>query len=357
MAEATQKSEVKKVFSNPVRRTLDTLDFQERRRTFELDNDTAYKGLVFKLSGSFVPEWAVDTPEAHYDGIMAALIRNIDIIADGDVHKSVSTMLLHNLAQLVTGKGEQGKYKVNDTVLGVGTQAGSYQFGTTGQSVAVRESIYLPFENHLTTKPWDTYFNAMPFTKISCAVDFQDLGYLNINTVCADFVVSSHNLKLEIIAVVDDAAANDKTINPIYKQLTQPFDFENNVEDKPLDILSDKGILMGAFLEAVWIDDEGIEIIPTADEISNMFIQLKTNGSRVLVERQSLDMLMDENQNKFQLSEDLLNWAYINLLNNSQINSGIDIASLNTLKLILTTRGLTHAGRRLQLRVHQQLVA
>lgn len=343
--------------ANQTSRNIQDQDYISGRTiNIDLYRDTAYKGILFEMLGYATPSWSGGAPVADPRGLIGALISRIDIVAGDEVVKSVSPQLLKNLQKLLAGAADPVTYKVNSTSLnGSEVEGETYAFGTTGQPIAMQDSVYMSFENLLSTKPWETFFNASPYNKVTLRIEFRPIGSLDVGG--ATGFAATHALVLKSTAILDASAADPAKFPTHFRQVSVPHTFKNDLEQRPIDILPATGRLMGTFIEVVKVDDSTqIESAINRDEASKIFVELYKNGNSNEKARVSIAQLMSENRNKFPLTQGLKNWAYVNLLSNSQPESALDTTGLQSLEYRLTARGLSYSGVSYQVRFHNQLI-
>ena len=222
------------------RRRFFTAKFEENQPVnIALPRDTTLVGLHIRLKGSIKYTYS-SAPAARPEGAMDALISAIEVNTDtlGTI-KYLRPQFLH-LQQLATmGEGSRKLHSIGASATDYPTTEGPFQFGTSGQTTSINETVYLPFEQ-LFCEPGmgreTTYLNLKRVT--SANIKFYCNQFLRLNTATSTGLVidpSASSLQIEVSTVERQDVGGNVVFN-VWKQIQKTEQFSGPVNDKAIEI-------------------------------------------------------------------------------------------------------------------------
>ncbi|OFZ13452.1 MAG: hypothetical protein A2X86_10365 [Bdellovibrionales bacterium GWA2_49_15] len=311
---------------------LPTIDFVKNRRLGEtIQKSNCVKGML--ITGEFLINctWSAGAPGAPKYGALQKLLKNVVIEADKETLIKCSPLELRNTTKLVANSASQPRYQTNSTTLTASATKGLMAWGTTGQNVKVKESLYIPLECHFLTEPWLTYLNAARYDKCQVFFDFDDPTGLDEGAAATNFAVVSCTGTIDVTLVTSDEDV-DKEFE-IYRRGFSDNSFGGVTPGKRIDLKQVDGDLLGVFIEVNRVTSAGVETPVTQNEAKNMFFTLKLNGSLAKKQKMSLAQIMDENENKFPIGGSLDNFGFMTFIQGSDRNSVIKMRDYKTVDM------------------------
>lgn len=326
---------------------------------FDLPQDIVGKELLVIHDYTVTPTFASGSPSVHPRGVLHGILSSLEIARSGNdvvkVFRGVAQ--LQDQAQWIFGEACPSLYKVNSTTLNGSEITGAVALGATTVPVSGREVVAIPFENKLSSEWVRSCLNltgintakvrmnfgaaaAIQNPEDSASCTFAYSGYVTLYVVTADHL--------------GDVAFDDW--RQYYDEIT--FNSQANrsvVELRPLGLL--QGVHLRAFAGA---HSNGHYKPMNTEELRNFEIEIKFNDNTLfegnLADFQSL------NGAKSSMRAFLRSSAYLNCLNNSTYDSGLetgqDAKAVTPLRLTVTTpSSINHATNPVRLVAEYDIIS
>jgi hypothetical protein len=232
-------------------RRLPRMDFKDDRSIIEkLPVDMVATNIFVTLEGWFTPEWTSGVPTAHPRGVLDALVEYFKIEASSKTVVKRSPKMLRKVRELNSARMPKAFHKVDSKTLDAATQE-DFAFGTTGQSIAVHETIAIPMALFLSITPEATYLDTSRHLQTNFEIQTRSLKALVGGGNAVDFKVNDHDLRFKIHVETSDEDIGKPFLT--YRQDYTEETFSGAYKSAKLDIQRPSK-MMGLALEVLKID-------------------------------------------------------------------------------------------------------
>lgn len=296
--------------------------------TIPVPRNSCYIGFYVRIVGSFKATWASGTPQPRVEGLLDSVVKRIDVAENGgDIFKSVKPHFLA-IQDLLTQGVENERYcEVTASPMANKhpTVRSGVVYGTTGQTINVRESVYLAFE-HLHCEPgfgreltwWNTRKLSAADLKIQCGNIADILREGNATNV----TYSDVDLMFEITAI-ENTQVPAETPFHVWKQTFHEKKFKGQTRDSSHEIPKEN------FLSGItfYTTNGDAARLPTNDLIDTYSIRMNGITAQQKTSFKALQA-MNRRENgataEFAAGSSRLDGiAFANMLNERKINSAL----------------------------------
>lgn len=297
---------------------IDPIIYDGTAKTKDLPK-ASLKGVRLDVTAVVTPTWASGTPVARPGGLVSSLIESIEIRDARGNLVDVKPRDLRFQSKRYTGKDSPALIEKNSTDLTNSASVGFFEYpATSGQPVAVAESIWIPFECELAEANFlDTLlsYNGKDINTIK--LNFNKIHNLQKEGGSVD-VSYVHDIKID----VDCSTTNNVGLARRWKRWSTDRKFHAPTQKSVIDLKSVES-LMGMKIEIT----KGISETPiTLEEAKKIKFDLflKTGASNTTYrENQSLFALMMNDLNKKKMDSITAGVGYMNLLSGNMLESAL----------------------------------
>lgn len=293
----------------------------------DLKDDVVAKELIFVCDLNATVGFSSGAPKFHPRGLMHGILRELRIerSANDPIKLFNGLAKIQDRMEWLFGEPAPALYKVNDTELDGSELVGLAQAGTTGQTTAVREVFAVPFENKLSSEYVRTCLNLVGITtgKINFtwgnAADIQDpedatvLTSVSVSGTVTVYACTADHLGDVVFS--DWIEYEDAVDFPVLQN-------GSYYEFKP------QGMLQGVLLRAMKINSSGKEIPLNTKELKEFDMEVQYNGTYLF--QGNLADFAAINGAKSSMRKLLRSGAYLNHLNNSTFDTGLETVQRET---------------------------
>lgn len=326
---------------------------------FRIPKGHLISNFMVKLVGYFTPTFTSGSPALHRYGVMDALLPEVSIKrSPTDTHKIVSPKWMRDQQRLFSGKDSLKLTVVNSTSINSQAPTQAYAaFGSTGQPVAVAESISIPMEHLFSSQQLSTLFDARKSEEALVSIKCNPVERLQQDGG-AVVITYTHDLTIEVSyeTVEDPNLVGSQDGFFSWQQFSDQYSFSAQAQKFPIALLQRNTWLTGLWIEAFRGADKNVL---TFAEMEETVIALRENNRSDIAEF-TLAELYSETLSRTPYDNALsLGGGYINLLSASDFLSGRFIGDdVNDIDLYVTTpSGISYSPNPLILNIKKDFIA
>jgi hypothetical protein len=334
-------------------RNIALFDFKDDRLTLEkMPVDMVISNLYVTLEGHFTPLWDSGTPEEAKEGVLEALIEHFLFEASSKTVIKRTPKALRKVRELINSRGARAWYQVDSQELTQAAKEGGFEFGSSGETIAIRETICLPMGLLLSSMPELTYFDTSRHLQTNLGIKARSFRNLVGGGNAVNFRVNSHNLKVRVWAETSDEDLG-KAFSTYRQDYTEEVFLGAN-RRKKIDIRRDSA-LMGMMIECYAVDKSTDEIVPiNIGEAEGIEVEIKSNGTDEKRAVMSLAQILEQNFIEFDQIDADPSMVYLKLAQGYNADTA-EIASLyHSYEMLVTMNGekLDFADYEYHVRIH-----
>lgn len=291
---------------------------------FDIPSGEVIKEIVVSMHGKITPSFSAGTFQFHKQGVMDALIRNLNVADGAKVLKGFKGVdVLRRQARYLHGSEAPTLYKKNSSTLGDSPSVGFVDTAAaSGQDVAISETVSIPFENKLSNQWARTLLNTKGKNDVKVEFVFNDLEKL-LDAKDATTVITDVDADLTIeVSLITIPAKRNMVFAENWRQSHKEINIHGQQADQPYQLT--KGKRVQGFWVTAYMGSAKRRF--TIDEAKELEMEVRLNGTEQ-IKKFSLYNLMMENVAKSGIQKIQDGSAYCNFLDNSMFETALNTSS------------------------------